>query len=361
MPTYLLHTISMISSNFELSWGSIWRILLLGVAAVIFYLTLDIWVAVFLAIVISSGLNPLVNLLERWKIPRAIGTITAFILIIAVFSSALYVIIPEVISQTQILLERYFDVIARYLNIDVVKQSNIFDVIVGQLQSFSVISSGTNGAFEFSKNLFGNIALAIAAFAIAFYLTVDNKGIEKFIKAVIPNPYEDKVNNIINRARRKIGYWVQAQIGLSFFIGSLTFIGLYIIGYVTHAEILMSNALVLGLLAATFEIIPFVGPFFSGAMAVIIAFSAAVPSPGLLALYVVIFFVAIQQIEGDLLVPTLMNRAVGLHPVAVLVSLLIGAQLFGFVGIFLAVPASVVIQEFVEDWSSKKGRYHRLV
>ena len=316
---------------------------------------------VFLAIVISSGLNPFVNVLERVKFPRALGTIIAFLVIAAVFGSVLYVIVPEVIGQSQILLERYFDVIARYLNINVIEQSNIYDILLNQLRSFDIISSGTAGAFEFSKNLFSNIALAISAFAIAFYLTVDNKGIEKFIRSVLPSPHEDKVNDIITKARRKIGYWVQAQIGLSFFIGTLTFFGLYLIGFFTGAEVLMSNALILGLLAAVFEIIPFVGPFFAGAMAVIIAFSALVPNPALVALYVVILFVVIQQIEGDLLVPTLMNKAVGLHPVAVLVSLFIGAKLFGFLGLVLAVPASVVIQEFVEDWSSKKGRHNRLV
>lgn len=351
----------MASSIIELSWGSIWKVLLLSVVAIVFYVTLDIWVAVFLAIVISSGLNPLVNFLERGKIPRTIGTIFAFILIVLVFGSVLYVVLPEVAFQAQVLLERYFDVLAGYFNIDVSAQSDVFKIVVDQLQSFNIISAGTSGAVEFSKNLIGNIALTVSAFAIAFYLTIDNKGVEKFIRAVMPAPYEDKVNDIIIHARRKIGYWVQAQIGLSFFIGSLTFIGLYIIGHVFGADVLKANALVLGLLAAIFEIIPFVGPFFSAAAAVIIALSASVSNPPLLALYVVLFFIAIQQIEADILVPTLMNRAVGIHPVAVLVSLLVGAKLFGLIGILLAVPASVVIQEFMEDWSSKKGRHYGLI
>lgn len=351
----------MTNAKIELSWGSIWRVLLLGIAAVIFYYTIEIWVTVFLAIVISYGLTPLVNLLERVKIPRVIGTIFSFILILLLLGLALYVIIPEILDKAQILLERYFDVIAYYLNINVVEKSNIFSIIIDELRSISVIPPGSAGAFEFSKNLLNNFSLAISAFAIAFYLTIDNKGIDKFIKAAVPDPHEDKIIEIINRARKKIGYWVQAQIGLSFFIGVLAFFGLFIIGRVNGAEVLVQNAFVLGLLAAIFEIIPFVGPFFSGAMAVIIASTAVVPNPTLLALYVLIYFVVIQQIEGHILIPTLMNRAVGLHPVAVLVSLLIGVKLFGFVGLLIAVPASVVIQEFVEDWSSKKGKYHRLV
>ncbi|MBI2035799.1 MAG: AI-2E family transporter, partial [Candidatus Liptonbacteria bacterium] len=92
-----------------------------------------------------------------------------------------------------------------------------------------------------------------------------------------------------------------------------------------------------------------------------IALSAEVANPGVLAIYVIIMFIIIQQLESDVLVPTLMNKAVGLHPVAVLVSLLIGAKFFGLIGILLAVPASVFIQEFIEDWSIKKTRHNRLV
>ena len=110
-------------------------------------------------------------------------------------------------------------------------------------------------------------------------------------------------------------------------------------------------------MASIFEIIPFVGPFFTGAAAVVVAFSAEVPNPTLIAFYVLIYFVFIQQIEGHILIPTLMNKAIGLHPVAVLVSMLIGVQVIGFIGILLAVPATVVIQEFIEDWSSTKAKY----
>lgn len=340
--------------NIELSWGSIWRVLVIGAVALLFYFTVDIWVVVFSAIVISYGLNPLVNLFEKIRIPRVVGTIFSFILILLIFGSSLYFIIPDIIANVQILLERYFDVIAYYLNIDIVKQSDIRTIITNELKLFSLIPSESSSAFEFSKSILGNIALAISAFAIAFYLTIDHKGIEKFIKATVPDLYEDRVVEIINRARRKIGYWFQAQIGLSFIVGFFAYLGLYIIGRITGATTLSDNALVVALLAATFEIIPFVGPFFTGATAVIIAFTADVPNPAIIGLYVLVYFVVIQQLEGHVLIPTLMNRAVGLHPVAVLVSMLIGVKLIGIIGLLLAVPASVVIQEFVEDWSSQK-------
>lgn len=334
---------------------------MVGIAATVFSLSIDIWIGVFLAIVISSGLNPFVNLLERWRIPRLLGTILALLVILFVFVSVLYLVIPSVIDQAQILLEKYFDVLAPYLNINILERSSISDIVINQLKIFTAVGNDELGVFEFSKNFFGNLTLAVSALAMAFYLTIDNKGIEKFIKAVLPTPHEDKVNEIISRARRKIGYWVQAQIGLSFFVGTLTFIGLFILGTWNSAPSLYNNALILGLFAAVFEIIPFVGPFFAGLMAVIIALSAEVANPGVLAIYVIIMFIIIQQLESDVLVPTLMNKAVGLHPVAVLVSLLIGAKFFGLIGILLAVPASVFIQEFIEDWSIKKTRHNRLV
>jgi predicted PurR-regulated permease PerM len=112
----------------------------------------------------------------------------------------------------------------------------------------------------------------------------------------------------------------------------------------------VNYALFLGILAALLEIIPFVGPIFSGAVAVLVALSDS----SILALYTLLLFVAIQQLESHLVIPVIMRRAVGVHPVVVLMSLLLGAKLAGFLGIVVAVPTAVILQEFLDDWSLRR-------
>ena len=97
----------------------------------------------------------------------------------------------------------------------------------------------------------------------------------------------------------------------------------------------MKYALLIAFLAGLFELVPFVGPFLSGALAVISALSTSTT----LAIYTLIFFVIAEQFEANILVPVLNQQIVGLHPVIVIVALLIGAEVGGILGIVIAVPA----------------------
>ena len=96
--------------------------------------------------------------------------------------------------------------------------------------------------------------------------------------------------------------------------------------------------------------VPYVGPVLVG----IISFLLVISQSLTLGFSVAALFVIIQQVENHLLVPLVMRYTTGLHPVVVVISLLAGAQLFGFAGIILAVPAAVVIQEIIEDWAIQK-------
>ena len=94
------------------------------------------------------------------------------------------------------------------------------------------------------------------------------------------------------------------------------------------------------------------GPIFAGSIAVLVALA---DSP-MLALYTLLIFVVIQQMESQLVVPVVMRRAIGVHPVVILMSLLLGAKLAGFLGLIIAVPTAVILQEFLDDWSLRKMR-----
>ena len=313
----------------------------------IFY-TLDVLAAVMLAIIISSGLNPFVTILERIKIPRVLGTVFVFSVIFAAFASLLYAIMPIVILEFHTLLEEFFPYVGDLFNFDINKLSSIFQLSWEKV--YQLLSLGRNGQIlQVSQSVIGTAALALAVLAISFYLLVDNKGVERFLRAILPDPHESHVTEVFLRARKKMGFWLQAQILLSFFVGFCVFAGLWFLG--------VEHALILAILAGVFEIIPFVGPVLTGIIAVLVTFSESQT----LALYVAILFIIVQQVENNVFTPLFMRRAVGLHPVSILVALLLGAKLFGFIGLILAVPVTVVIQEFVDDWAMRRAKNQRLM
>ncbi len=138
-----------------------------------------------------------------------------------------------------------------------------------------------------------------------------------------------------------MSYWIRGQVFLSFIVGVLVYIGLLIIG--------VNYALILAIVTGFTEILPIIGPIFAGGLAVLVALS---DSP-VIALWVVLLYVLVQQFENHFLVPQIMKKAVGLSPVVIIVTLLVGAKLMGIWGILLAVPVgsaiSVVFQEVVKS------------
>jgi predicted PurR-regulated permease PerM len=127
-------------------------------------------------------------------------------------------------------------------------------------------------------------------------------------------------------------------------IGVAAFIGLWILG--------VKYSLVLAILAAVFELVPVVGPIFAGAMAVLVALSDSVT----LGIYTMSMFLIIQQMESSVVVPVVMRRAVGLHPVVIILALLIGAKIAGFIGIILAIPTAFLVEEIIENYTLSRKR-----
>jgi predicted PurR-regulated permease PerM len=156
------------------------------------------------------------------------------------------------------------------------------------------------------------------------------------------------VIGIYHQVRKKMGLWLQGEVFLMFVVGTVSALGLWLLG--------VKYSLILGILAGLFEIVPVVGPIFSGAL----AFLVAVPQSLTLGIYVILLFLVIQQIEGHLLLPLVMNKAIGVNPVVVVVAVLAGAEIAGFVGIILAVPTAVILQEIVEDYERRKLKTRRL-
>ena len=205
------------------------------------------------------------------------------------------------------------------------------------------IEKFTVGFFRATASIFGGAFSLVLIVILSFYLSVQEKGIEKFIRLTSPLRYEKYVLDVWQRSKKKLGGWVKAQLLLGVLVGVLVFLGLTILG--------VKYALMLAVLAAIFEVIPIFGPVLAAIPAILIAF---LQSP-MLALAALILYVIVQQFENHLIYPTVMKKATGVPPLIIILAILVGGKLGGIFGILLAVPLTVILMELLTDWAKKKA------
>ncbi len=336
--------------SLELPWATLWRVFLMGLVVIGLYAGREIAVLLLLAIIVSSALEGPVEWLEAHRVPRILGTMAVFGLGITAFVFAAYIIVPVVALEFSIFAK---SIGARQLaalgGVGEIVQLIWSEVVPKEFTAASVqkifetILREGSSIVATGKGIIDGVIKGISALAIAFYLTITKDGVGKFLRAVFPDASEGYIVNVYEESRKKIGRWMQTQLLLSVIVGLVVFLGLWAIG--------VEYALVIGLLAGLFEIVPIVGPVLAGVIGVL----SALTTSGPLALTTLLFFFGVQQLENHLLVPLLMRHAVDLHPVLVIISILVGYEVGGIVGMAVAVPVMVVMSQIIEDRARRKG------
>jgi len=330
----------------NIGWASIWRVLAVVALAAAAYFAKDALLALIFAIVLSSALDAPVDFLNRkFKLPRIVATALVFLAGILVIALIVSLILPVAIFEFSSLIGQFAGTAADALFKDLapvvdVITKNFSLVSIGQVTD--IILSGTAPIAQTIGSLISGVAFGVSILIISFYLTLSQDGVGRFLRAVLPEKVEDPVLRVYYRSKKKIGRWFQAQMLLSLVVGTLVSLGLWVLG--------VKYAFVIGLFAAVFEIMPVVGPIFSGAVGTLIALSSSLS----LGLYAMLLFIIVQQLENNLLVPLFMKKAVNIHPVVALFAIMAGYQLFGVIGMVIAVPTSVVIQDVIEERVEKK-------
>jgi len=275
---------------------------------------------------------------------RVLSVVSMYLLTIFVLGLILYFFLPVLISEVSSvlpLIESYLpttgDLGQTFVN---VSQGLQIDGLVDSTRSLVDVLGGGLGSTL--SVLFGGIANVALVIIISFYLSVSRDGIESFLRIMAPVHKEAYVIDLWKRSQRKIAYWFQGQILLGLVVGLLTFLGLSLLQ--------VENALLLAVVAGVFELIPF-GIFLAAAPAVALAFTSGGLS---LALMVLALYIIIQQLEGYLIAPLVVNRVTGVSPLVVILSVLIGVTLAGFWGLILAVPVAVTIIEYINDLEKKR-------
>ena len=329
-------------NTFDISWVTLWRILVFVALAAMLYQGRQIVLGLFLAIVIASGIEGIVDVLEtRIKLPRSVGVILIFLAILVTLIVIVYTVVPLFLVELNTVFAGVGKGVLGNLGIDL-QGSQSASAIVGKITS-KFLDTNASPLALFS-GVFGSFGLAIAVVVSSFYLSLTHDGVERFLRVVVPQDYEETTMRIYKRSKELIGSWFRMQIVLSVTMGFVVWVGLALLG--------VRYAFLIAVLAGIFEIVPFLGPILSGAVAVV----SALLTSTTLAVWTLVFFIVAQQLESHVLVPLLSRRAVGLHPVIVIVALLIGAEIGGFLGVIIAVPLAAILQEMVQDWSSRRRR-----
>ena len=327
--------------TYDISWVTLWRILFFVALVAILYQGRQILLGLFLAVIISSGLEGLINLLEKIGLPRGVSVILIFLFAVLLITFIIYSLAPIVIVEMNSIFMNAQQ--GGSGNLGALLASKATQSVSGIVSKFtSGFFSGSSSPLDLFSNAIGSVGLAVAVILCSFYLSLTKDGVERFLKVVIPPSYEEATLRIYERSRKLISAWFRTQFLLTLIFGFTVWAGLTILG--------VKYALLVAVLAGLFEFVPFVGPFLSGAMAVVAALSTSTT----LAVYTLIFFVIAEQFEANVLVPLLNQHIVGIHPVIVIVALLIGAQVGGILGIVISVPAAGVFQEVIQQWSSRR-------
>ena len=330
---------------------SAFKFLLMVLLFVLLYVIRDVIVIVLFSVVIASGINPIVNRMQKRGIPRAFSVFLVYIALLLALAVFLFFIIKPLsneISNLSETLPLYVDRLS--LEFEQVRTSSPqYEELLGNVQTYlsgaseSLKSFATNIFAALSK-IFGGVTTALIVIIISFYLAAEERGIPMFLRAITPIKHQSYILNLWVRAQNKIGRWLRGQIILSISVGVLVFIGLSIFG--------IRFKVILALFAAVMEIVPFIGPIIAAIPAV---FLALLKSP-IVALWTVLVYVVVQQLENTILVPKIMQHAVGLNPVVIIISLLIGGKLFGIAGLILAVPVAAVIVEIIGDFGDGRDK-----
>jgi predicted PurR-regulated permease PerM len=343
--------------DINISTSTVVKIFAIGLFFVLVYLLRDVLLVLIFSIIIASAISPFADWLEKKKIPRLFSVLFLYLSVFALLVIILSLVVPFIsmeISQLTVALPQFIANLSGAL--EKAQQStnthyfDFFSEIQNLLDSFSqFLQVSSQSVINLLINVFGGILSFIATIIISFYLSVMRRGIENFLKSVLPERYEDYVVSLWKRAEHKVGRWFQGQLLLALSVGVLVFVGLSLL----HIK----YALLLGIVAMILEIIPVAGPVISAIPGVILAFAQ---SPAL-GFWVLIFYIAVQQMEAHILTPLILGKSTGLNPIVVIIAVLIGGKMAGILGIIISVPIAVVIVEILEDMAKRKETRRSIV
>ncbi|MBV6624412.1 MAG: AI-2E family transporter [Rivularia sp. (in: Bacteria)] len=300
---------------------------------------------VFAAIVLATALNQIVKTLQKIRIQRGFAVGISVILLLTIILGFLALIAPRIIEQ----LREFTFIVPKFL--DQIRVWNdwllkvIPEPVIEEIQGLRYL---TQGLQTWLDRLLGNVFTVLSQsfnvvlnfllfFVLTIMLLIDPKPYRSGFILLFPAFYRRRMDEILCKCEHYLVGWIKGTLLTMFLIGGLSYIGLLILG----VRLPLINAILAGFL----EFIPNVGPTLSLIPPLLLALLDAPWK----AVAVVALYFGIQQVESLIVVPLIMKSQVSLLPVVTLLAVVIFANFFGFLGLFLAIPLVLVLQTFVQE------------
>jgi predicted PurR-regulated permease PerM len=306
-----------------------------------------------IAVAVVYLLNPLVSALERRGVPRVAGAGIVYVLFLCIVALVVSLLVPLVTRQISQVIVHFPDYLAdgqAWVRRVAARFGQEPDFRLDAEQVRQWLSAGENrqvvtryltGLRSVTTSVISGLIIFVVGPVMAFYLLVDLPRLQRGAMALIPPGRRGEIQGLMERIGQAVGGFFRGQLLVALFVGVASSIGLW--------AIKLPFWLLVGIVAGVFNLVPLVGPFIGGGLAVIIALVSGQP---LKALWAALILLGVQQIDNHLISPNVMGRTVQLHPVVVMLALLVGASFAGLFGMLVIVPLVAVAKiVFLFIWS----------
>lgn len=324
------------------SFGTLFRIVVVAFGVWALWHLSTLVLLLLSAIVIASAAEPGVEFFMKYKFPRGLAVVSVYASVLACLIALVWFFVPPMLEEAITLLAVLPQFVSQVSNLNSLPflqnaslAPSLTDSILSLQNAFT--NTGT-GVLKFLSSIFGGLFYFVLTIVISIYFSFQETGVDDFLRLVTPEKQRDYVLGLWKRSQKKIGLWMQGQLLLSLIITILLFLGLSLLG--------MPYALLLAIFAGIMELIPVFGSVAAAVPGIVVALTTGdLTTVALVAgLYLVV-----NQFQAHLIYPLVVKKVVGVAPILVIIALIAGGQLAGFLGVLLSVPIAACIQELVSD------------
>jgi predicted PurR-regulated permease PerM len=295
----------------------------------------EILLIVFISFIAMTALNPLINKMEKIKIPRPLAILFIYLVLFGLLAGLVASIVPMLVSQTNSLLDALSGLGNKF---------NLFGFQINLGDYNEHLAKIPGNLVKIIASTFNNLLKFFTFLVITFYLLIERKKMKEYLHILFRNDGEQQAEEMINKLEVKIGGWVRGQIILMFIVGLMSYFGLLLLD--------LEFALPLAVFAGALEIVPNLGPTLAMVPAAIVGLSM---SP-IMGLTVVALYFLIQQLENNFIVPKVMEKSIGVNPLVSLLVLITGLKIAGPLGMFLAIPVFLTLQILLKEFYKLRAK-----
>lgn len=312
---------------------------------------LAILVPFILGGVIAYAVDPMVDRLTKWGLPRIWSVVVVFFAFLFLLVGFTVLFVPMIINQVTKLIDfipvfnrEILPQLSQWYEQHLGGKGYMPDKLEGLMGNLNLgvnqlskgLLSSLNNLLNSLTSITNGLLSALTTTVVAFYCMLDEEKIQSFARRAVPAPSRHWVYPLAHRMDDVLGGFIRGQLVASLIAGILSTLALVLLK--------VDYWLILGILAGLFNIIPYFGPVFGAAPAVLVAF---VQTP-MLALWVLLAFIVIQQVMGSVIAPRIMGNSLGLHPIVIIFTVIAGGALWGFTGLLISIPLVGVVKVLLE-------------